>query len=358
MVFLIPAGGQGEKLWPYSRRNNPKTFQKIIGDISLMRRTIDTLLKISKPRDIYISTKGLYRNVALKDIPEIPKENYLLEPDFFKNRGPGEGYAFMMLSLLRPDEPFMIVQPDCIREPEEEFLKMIEGMEKLVTKEKKLITGGIEVTEPIMGVDFLKLGERVDIGYNLEIYSTKEYMDRKDNFEETKELVENNKLVIHSNHNCWYPELMLNAYKKHRPDWYKSLMKIKEFVGKPDEKEKTNEIYSKMEKGSTEEVTKHEFKNGFVISLPFKWHDMGTWESVYKYLNKDGNYKPEKDVISVESNDVYVKSSGKRLIATLGVEDLVIVETDDVTLVADKSKSGEVKKVLEELENKDKSKFL
>ncbi|MFH1546929.1 MAG: hypothetical protein ABIC57_00410 [bacterium] len=372
MVFIIPAGGQGEKLWPYSRKDFPKTFQKLFGDRSLMRRIVDTLLKIAKPSDIYISTKGMYLDVVTKDIPEIPKENYLIEPNFFKNRGPGEGYAFMMLTIIRPDEPFMIVQPDCIREPEEKFLEMIKEMEKLVTRDKKFISGGIPAINTELGtdrgVDYLILGEKINLNTNLEVYSVKQYVSREDTSPEALKTVKENKVSAHSNHNCWYPELMMAAYKKYRPDWYDSLMKIKSYVGKPNEKsakggpasgwEKTNEIYETMEPGATEEVTKHVFKDGYIINHAFKWYDMGTWESVYLYLNKDGKYKPEGNTVSIDTKGTLVKTHGNKLVATLGVKGLVIVETDDVVLVADRKKVGDMKLVLEKIKEEKKDKYL
>jgi mannose-1-phosphate guanylyltransferase len=358
MVFLIPAGGQGEKLWPYSRRNNPKTFQSFSEDRSLMRIIVDILKEVSKPEDIYISTKQMYLGVSQKDIPEIPLKNYLLEPDIFKNRGPGEGYAFLRLSMLRPDEPFMIVQPDFIREPQDEYLKMLMEMEALEKRERKLITGGVQIKEPVMGVDFLELGSRLTTESSLQVHQIKRYIDRKDSYEKTKELVENNDVCIHLNHNCWYPELMLDAYKKHREDWYNSLMEIKKYIGKSTEKEKTNEIYEKMEPGSTEDVTKHEFKNGLVINHSFMSYDIGNWDSVYKYLNRNDNYKPKGNIVAIDTKDSLIKSNGKKLVATLGIENLVVVETDDVVLVADKGKAGEVKRILEKLQEEKKAEYL
>lgn len=358
MVFLIPAGGQGEKLWPYSRRNFPKTFQKLFGDKSLMQKTVDTLLKITKPENIFISTKSMYLNIAQKDVPEIPKGNYFVEPNFLKNRGPGEGYAFMMLTVLRPDEPFLIVQPDCIREPEERFIEMINSMEKIVISEKKFMSGGIPTKDPIMGVDFLSLAKKINLKTNLDIYSVKDYVPRKESYKETKELVENNNISIHSNHNCWYPELILKAYKKYRPDWYEGLMEIKKYIGKPNEREKTNEIYEKFEAGATEEVTKHVFKEGYIVNLPFKWYDMGTWESVYLYLNRDNRYKPEGNVIAIDTKDSLIKTHEGKLVATLGVKELVIVETEDVVLVADRKNVADVKKILQKIEEEKKDKYL
>src|SRR5215471_2205016 len=107
MKIIVTAGGQGTKLWPYSRESKPKQFQPVIGDKSLYTDTIESLLKKFAPEDIFVSTKRKYIS---DQSPQIPLKNYIIEPDIAKDRGPGEGLAFLRLSVLHPDEPFFLVQ--------------------------------------------------------------------------------------------------------------------------------------------------------------------------------------------------------------------------------------------------------
>ncbi len=124
MKIIVTAGGQGTKMWPYSRQDKPKQFQPIIGGVSSYEQTINSLLKKFTPEDIYISTKRRFIKYVSEQSPQIPLKNYIVEPDIAKDRGPGEGLAFVRLSLNHPDEPFFIVQADCLREPEDKFLQM------------------------------------------------------------------------------------------------------------------------------------------------------------------------------------------------------------------------------------------
>src|SRR6218665_1400379 len=135
-----------------------------------------------------------------------------------------------------------------------------------------------------MGVDYLKLGKQIKSGG--EAFAIDEFLFRRTSLKETRELVENFHVVAHCNHTCWYPELMLEAYKEYRPDWYKALMEIKEALDKPGENEAIERIYATMEKGPTEEVTTHVMNSGkaMVILLPYKWTDVGTWGSVYEFF--------------------------------------------------------------------------
>jgi mannose-1-phosphate guanylyltransferase len=362
MKIIVTAGGQGTKLWPYSREDKPKQFQAVVGDKSLYAETVETLLKKFAPEDIFISTKRKFIKYISEQSPQIPLKNYIIEPDVAKDRGPAEGLAFLRLSVYYPDEPFFVVQSDCVRKPEETFLQMIEDAGRIVERDKKYVTGGLKATGPNMGVDYLQLGGKVD-GSGQEMYEVDAFLGRKSSYRETKELIENFHIVTHCNHSCWYPLAILEAYKKYRPDWYEALMKIKDALDKPGEDAAIEEIYTTMEKGATEEVTKHVMQNGDarIILLPFKWTDIGTWGSVYEFFvdgDGTGNYK-DGHVVTVDSHGSLIKTSnGEKLIAVAGVDDMVIVDTDDILLVVPKDKIEKIKELQAVLKERDKTQYL
>jgi mannose-1-phosphate guanylyltransferase len=179
-----------------------------------------------------------------------------------------------------------------------------------------------------------------------EVYAIDAFHFRKGTIKETRELVENFYVVAHWNHTCWYPDLMLDAYKKYRPDWYEKLMEIKEVIGKPGEDEAIKAIYETMEKGATEEVTRNVMDSGEAAAflLPFRVTDFGTWESVYEYFSEDGvsNYY-DGELASFDSRGSIVKTSKKKLVALSCVDDLVIVDTDDVLLIVPRNRLDSIK---------------
>jgi mannose-1-phosphate guanylyltransferase len=359
LKIIVTAGGQGTKLWPYSRQDKPKQFQPIIGDVSSYQNTIETLLKEFTAEDIYISTKRKFIKYVSEQSPQIPLKNYIVEPDAAKDRGPGEGLAFVRLSLSHPDEPFFIVQADCLREPAEKFLAMMRQAEKLVITHKKMVTGGIKATEPNMGVDYLQLDGQIE--NTREAYNIEKFLFRRSSLRETRQLVENFHVVAHCNHMCWYPDQILEAYKQYRPDWYAALMKIKDAMDKPGENEAIEKIYADMEKGPTEDVTTHVMNNGqaLVILLPFKWTDVGTWGSVYEFF-EDGveNYK-DGNVIAVNTHGSLIKTSNpNKLIAVAGLRDVVVVDTDDALLVVSKDEIDKIKDVQKLLEERSETEYL
>ncbi len=360
MKILIVAGGQGTKLWPYSRQEKPKQFQPIIGDKSSYQVAIETLLTEFSPDDIFISTKHKFIKYVSEQSPLIPLKNYIVEPDAAKDRGPGEGLAFLKLSMLFPKEPVFYVQADMVREPAEKFIEMIRAAEKIVTERGVYITGGVKATEPNMGADYLELGEAVD-GDGVEAYVVDKFHYRKGTVKETRELIENFRVVAHWNHLCWYPAKIIEAYKTYRPDWYDALMKIKAVMDKPGEQEAIREIYEDMEKGPTEDVTRHLMDSGKAVALllPFRNTDVGTWEAVRDFSADDDENHLDGNIVTVDTTGTLVKSNNKdKLIAVAGLKDLVIVDTDDVLLVIPKEKIDKIKDIQAALQQEHKSEYL
>jgi len=232
--------------------------------------------------------------------------------------------------------------------------------EKLVVSDKKMVTGGIKAAYPIMGIDYIKLGEKLDISSNLQIYRVDSFIPRADDFEKTKELIKDSRVATHSNHVCWYAELALEAYKNHRQDWHQALMKIRDIIVSGGPQSAIDEIYSTMASGATEEVTKHIFPDAYIILLPFRWTDIGTWNSLYEFFSKNGEvYQDGKNIVALNSKESIVKcANNKKIIAAYGLEDLVVIDTNDALLIIPKSKADKVGDLLKEVKERGMANFL
>ncbi len=347
MKILVTCGGQGTKLWPYSRQNQPKQFQPIIGDKSSYQVCIETLLTTYRAEDIFISTKHKFIKYISEQSPQIPLKNYIVEPDIALDRGPGEGLAFLRLSMLFPEEPVFYVQADMVREPGEKFIQMIQAAEKIVTETGKYITGGVKATEPNMGADYLEVGEAVP-NDTVEAYRLTKFHYRKKTVRETRELVENFRVVAHWNHLCWYPTKIMEAYKQYRPDWYDAIMKIKDAYDQPGEQDAIQAIYETMAKGPTEDVTRNIMDSGeaIVILLPFRNTDVGTWESVREFSADDDENHFDAQVVSIDTTGTLIKARNRqKLIAVAGLKDLVIVDSDDALLIVPKDDIDKIKDI-------------
>lgn len=361
MKILVTAGGQGTKLWPYSRQDKPKQFQPIYKGKSSFQYGIETFLKQYSPEDIFVSTKRKFIKYVSEQAPQIPLKNYIVEPDIVKDRGPGEGLAFLILSMRHPDEPFFYYQSDMIREPEDAFLQMASDAERLAVAHKRFMTGGIRASSPNMGADYLQLGKQIGADGRSEAYAIDAFHYRKDTIQETRELMENFHVVAHWNHTCWYPDLMLDAYREYRPDWYSKLMEIRDAIGKPGEDEAIKAIYEQMVKGPTEEVTRNIMDSGeaMALLLPFRVTDFGTWETMYEYFSDGIENYYEGPIVSLDSRGSFVRTTNpSKLVAISNVDDLVVVDTDEVLLVVPRNRLDTIKELQSRIVENNHTEFL
>lgn len=338
MIPVIICGGVGTKMWPESSPEHPKHFLPLIGGKSLFELCFDQLTMKFGPEEVYVSTNVDQAMMAQKLVPQIPKENYILEPEL-KNHGPATGLvaAFLYKKGLI-DEPFMLIQPDDIREPTEMFLKMMEVCDQMARKTDKYITGGIKPDYAVMGVDYLIKGERVNEG-EVGVYEVNKFLWRSTK-EAAEEYVGNGEALIHANHTCMTPKNFLSMYREYKPEWYQPLM---DYVGGSD----LVEIYSRMPKGPIEDVTQlvHEAGKSLVVELPFRWIDIGTWESMANYVGKLNS-----GVVEIEAENNFVRS--KKSVAIIGLSDLCVIEGEEGILVCPKKESGKVGEVVKALDTK------
>jgi len=360
MKPVIICGGVGSKMWPASRQKSPKHFLKLIGDKSLFQINYELLRQKFKAEEIYVSTNQGQAELVKKFAPDIPQENYFLEPEL-RNTGPAIGFIAAKLWKYK-DEPFMVVQSDILRQPEDKFLEMIDLFDAMMKKsDEKWITGAIKPPFAMMGVDYMISENGTDLSG---------WMISKEKGQ-VESYINDGKAWLHANHYCWTPKKWLESYQRFKPEWYEPLMKIAEGG---DEKE----IYPQIPKGRTEEWTEMSVKagEGMMIPVPFEWWDFGTWESVFNYLGtnpsgpvdtgppsldppeagKQGSGKA--DVIEIDSKDNFVRMPSGKMIATIGVENLIIVDTGDAILICRKDQSGRVGEVVERLKAEGKTELL
>jgi mannose-1-phosphate guanylyltransferase len=347
MIPVIICGGFGTKLWPISRRGKPKHFLPLIGNKSLFQLNYEGLRSKFKPEEIYVSTNEDQVILAKEQAPEIPASNYIIEPEM-RNQGPATGLiAAFLYKKGFTDEPFMIVQVDDIREPTQDFIKMMMVCDSLARRETKYITGGLKPSYSVMGVDYLVKGSRVTPENEIGVYQVDKFVWRGTK-EQTEELIKQGNALIHTNHTCMTPRNLLNMLQKYKPEWHGPLMNI---VNGGDIKAE----YGKMPPGPIEDVTQQVHADGesLVVELPFKWTDIGTFESLDKYLKEKGLYKTSENIVDLNGKNNFVRlDDPNKIIALVGVDNLVVVDTGDALLVCQKDQTGQVGEALKEVNNR------
>ena len=353
-IFMKPViicGGIGSKMWPMSRSSMPKHFLPLIGEKSLFQLNYESLRKRFSPTEIFLQTNEVQAQIAKNQEPEIPDENIFVEPEM-RNQGPATGFAAAQL-IKRGfgDEPFILVQADVLREPDEKFIEMIDEVAKLASSGDKYITGGFMPKSIVGGVDYLVKGNLVTEENGVSLFEVADYIDRTEE-DKIKQYLGTDKLLLHANHTTMTPNNLVKMYQTYKPEWYQPLIEISKGSDVVTE-------YAKMPKGAIEEVTKQVYKNGgaVVAQLPFNWVDFGTWESVANYMDDKSMYNPE-GVYELDSKDNFVYKSDKKYIALIGVEDLVVVDTGDALLITKKDQTGKVGQVVDVLKTQERTDLL
>jgi mannose-1-phosphate guanylyltransferase len=347
MIPVIICGGFGTKLWPLSREHKPKHFIPLIGNKSLFELNYEALRTEFKPEEIFVSTNVSQMGLARKQAPEIPEANYILEPEM-RNQGPATGLiAAVLYKKGLVDEPFMVVQVDDLRNPPEKFLKMIKDCDRLARQETKYITGGFRPDYSVMGVDYLVKGERVSTAEEVGIYKIDKFVWRGSK-EQTEEFIKNENALVHANHTCMTPRNFLEMLGRYKPEWHGPLMNI---VNGGD----ITTEYLKMPPGPIEDVTQKVYEAGeaLVVELPFKWVDFGTYESLAKYLKENNLYSISENIVDLNGQDNFVKlDDPNKVVALVGVDNLVVVDTGDALLICQKDQSGQVGDALKEVKKR------
>lgn len=319
MIGLILAGGSGTRLWPLSRSQYPKQFLRIAGEESFLQKTVRRNMRFINPENLYIMTNEAYYHDVSRQISEIYpdlKQNILLEPNC-KNTAPAIAFA---LETLKPNDEdiFLITPSDHMISPEKKYVAYLKQAEKLA-KQGYLVTFGIHPTRPETGYGYIK-------AYGQDV----EKFVEKPTLKTATEYLEEGDYYWNSGMFAFSAATFRQEAEKH----------CKELIDKP---------FSEMPEISIDYALMEKSDRVAMLPLELSWSDIGSWDNVYEMLEKDAqNNVTQGDVYPTDTYGslIYAES---RMVSTIGVEDLLVIETEDVVLIANKDESQRVKDMVCEL---------
>jgi mannose-1-phosphate guanylyltransferase/mannose-6-phosphate isomerase len=337
---LILAGGKGTRLWPLSRELMPKQFIRIFDSTSLFQKTVERALKFSKPKEIFIVTNKEYKFRVLDDLKElgieVPEENILLEP-VGKNTLPAIFWGMKAIEENYGKSKVAVLPSDHLIRVNDDYIKAFENAEKLA--DKYFITFGIKPTRPHTGYGYIKPGEKLEGGYRVA-----EFKEKPD-YETAKRYVEEG-YYWNSGMFLFDSSLFIEEVKNLAPEVYNAFEDAKSI----------EEAYEKVPEISVDYGIMEKTNKAAVVPLNTYWNDLGSFDALYEAFEKDehGNAVSIRgfkgDYINVDSKDNLIIT--ERLTATVGVKDLVIIDTGDALLVAKKGETQKVKEVYKKLVEK------
>jgi mannose-1-phosphate guanylyltransferase len=354
MKIVILAGGTGTRFWPMSRSDSPKQLCKLLSEKTILEETLDRFKDWPKEK-IFISTTNSLVDKIKEVMPDFPEENYIVEPAL-RDTAPAMGFVAAYLYNIDPDEPMAFIPADHFIGDLENFLRSIREAEKAILETGKLLDISVHPTSPTTTLGYTKVGKRVREADGVEFFEFLGHKEKPD-FETAQKYLKEGNYLWHANYYMWTPKKFLEAYKKYAPEMHAILIEIQKNLKEKNKEEQTEDLYGKLEKISidyaiTEKMHPEEI---MIIKGDFDWDDIGAWDTLYQ--NMQAKADENKNVImgqeiNIDSSGCIIYGDKKKIIATIGVDDLVIVDTEDALLVCPKSRAQDVKKVVAKLKER------
>jgi len=341
---VIMAGGRGERFWPKSRNSCPKQFLSLTSDgETMIQKTVRRLLPLVDMSDIYIVTNAAYGSLVAEQLPDIPKENILSEPAA-RNTAPCIAFAAAVINRKYDDAIMMVLPSDHLIGLEDIYINTLKKAARVAEQNGNLVTIGITPEYPETGYGYINFGSEDESG----AYRVKRFVEKPD-LATAEMYFTSGKYLWNSGMFAWKLSTILDNIKRLMPDIYEGAVKIGEAYGTDSFNEVLVREFTAFRSESVDFGIMEKAENIYTIPGSFGWDDVGSWLAVER-INKtdsDKNYITG-DVISVASRHTTV-CGGKRLIAAVGLEDVIIVDTDDAVLVCSKNSTQDVKKVIAQL---------
>ncbi len=356
---VIMAGGVGSRFWPKSRARKPKQFLNILSPKSLIEQTIERINPLIPEENILIVSNKNQTAELVQVLPKFPIQNIILEPQS-KNTAPCIGLASLFIKRHQPDAVMVVLPSDHLIKDTEKFLDILKIGIEVAYETKGLITIGIQPTYPSTGYGYIQFVDDESELASKSVYKVKTFAE-KPNLETAKRFIESGDFLWNSGMFIWRADVILEEIKTYLPDIYEELMRIDESIGKDDLKQVLEQSYGRMKSISIDYGVMEKTNRAYVIKANFGWSDVGSWEEVYNLAPKDenGNYISANadNVLLIDVKNCFVEGN-KTLIAMIGVEDLIVVSTEDAILICRRDRAQDVRNVVNYLKRKNMEKYL
>ena len=351
---LIMAGGRGERFWPKSRKNLPKQFLSLTDDgKTMIQLTVERILPLVKMEDIYVSTNRDYKELVRQQLPEIPEEHILCEP-VGRNTAPCIGLGAVHMRKKFEDAVMYVLPSDHLIKYTSIFLSTLTDAGEVAEQGKNLVTLGITPDCPETGYGYIKFLPDQMLGRAFEV----DRFVEKPDLETAKEYVASEQYLWNSGMFIWKVSTILKNLETYLPETYQGLNRIADAIGTEEEELVLEKEFSAFQSESIDYGIMEKAKNIYILSGAFGWDDVGSWLAVgrIKKSNEFGNVI-NGNAVTVDTKNCIIQG-GKKLIATVGIENIIVVDTEDALLICEKDSAGNIKKVLENLKICNRTEYL
>ncbi|MCJ7553154.1 MAG: sugar phosphate nucleotidyltransferase [Ignavibacteriaceae bacterium] len=344
LYAVIMAGGVGSRFWPKSTKKTPKQLIKMISDRTLIQDTVKRLDGLVDNNRIYVVTNSLQKEEVESQLVNIPNENIIEEP-FGRNTAACIGLASVIIRKKDKDAVTVVLPADHIIHDSEEFQNSILRAAEFANESNGLVTIGINPSKPETGFGYIQVDDEIVKDNIYKVYTFAE----KPNYATAIRFIESGDFFWNSGIFIWRTDAILDEIKILMPDLYEGLEKIDKAIGLPKYNEALKNIYGQLRKISIDYGIMERSKRVYLTKGNFRWSDIGSWEEVYSLSEKDNDGNVINGLVYTDMViDSFIHSEEK-FTAVIGVDNLVIINSNDTLLVCRRDKSQEVKKVVDYL---------
>ncbi len=360
LFVLIICGGGGTRLWPRSRKKTPKQFIKLLGEKTLFEQTMERARDLVPDERIFVVTNMDYVDEIITQ-GKLSLKNIFAEP-FGRNTGLAIAAGVAMVNKVDSQAVIINMWSDHLISPLSEFSANALLAAEVAFSNDVLVTVGLKPTFPHTGFGYIHAGEKMKEFTDGEVFKAKEFKEKPD-LVNAKAFVKSGDYYWNTGMFTWSAKAFIKSVEKNAPSLAESLKKIEAAWGQDDEKKVIDEVYNKAEDISIDYAVAEKADNMALVLASFSWSDVGDWQQVAEKGKKDkgGNVimslGKEGEIYAIESKNNVVQYSD-RLVALVGLENMIVIDTPDALLVCPKEKSQDVKKMVNLLKEKGKEKYL
>ena len=362
LYALIFCGGGGTRLWPLSRDNRPKQFLKIGSKSkSLLQQTYERIAPIIPNERIFLISLPDYTDEISQQLPGIPPQQIISEP-LRRNTAMAAGLGVITIKQKDPQAIIANIWSDQLIQDARKYQNTLLAAAQMAANSDQIVTTGVKPKYPHIGLGYAKKSQSTAQVNGINVYKVQLFKE-KPKLAQAKTMFKSGNYLWHIGLYVWKVDTFLASLKLHSPAMFKALQAIESSFDKPNYKSILLGHYKDAEKIPIELAVAEKASNFLIVEGTFNWIDIGDFNSVWEISNKDkfGNaviHQDEGEWIGMETRDSMIINSGKRILATYGISDMIVVSTDDAVLIIPKSMAQSVKPIVEFLKQQNKKEYL
>ena len=352
---VIMAGGSGTRLWPLSRRGRSKQALKLVGERSMFQHAVDRLAPLFPPERIYVVTREDQCALLSSQVPELPLSNFINEP-VARGTAPAIGLAAIQLRRRDPSAIMAVLTADHYVTSTAEFRRVLEAA-ALVAADGSLVTLGIKPASASTGFGYIEQGPSLGTVHDFPVFCVQRFIE-KPAPELAGKMLTSGRYSWNSGMFVWQVHRILEEFRSQMPDLYAQLTLVEASLGGPDFPDVLRSVWGQVREQTIDYGVMENARGVVVIPVELGWTDVGSWASLAELLPPDQNGNvfvgPHKEI---DTHNTLV-FGGRRLVATIGVQDIVIVDSEDAVLVCARQREQEVREIVERLKTNGDSQWL